>query len=79
MPPSASAAVSGVFRTLVIGTAVRQLRREVNDLDFSPADIRAFKELSKKSPKARCAPPCAPPFTLHPKILKLQHPNTLNP
>ena len=51
LPPSSSAAVSGVFRTLVLGNSVRQLRREVSDPDFSPADIRAFKEISRKDPK----------------------------
>lgn len=43
--------MSGTCRTIIIGDAIRQLRREVSDGDFTPDDIRFFKKLAQNAPK----------------------------
>lgn len=42
--------MSGTCRTVLVGNALRQLRREVDDGDFTPEDIRFFKKLAQQKP-----------------------------
>eukprot|EP00854_Cymbomonas_tetramitiformis_P020904 gene20904-25071_t len=45
---SASTSSSGVFRTLVVGTTVRQLSKEIVQPSFTPGDMRNIRKLLKR-------------------------------